>query len=104
MCGGCHQDAPTKRSIDATADVSMDVDTDASKQQQTDTEHLGVVSQSIHAEPGCAFRNLGPRGTVAAAQSRYGQWCGPDLWGNNSEPLGGLNGENPQLPVNCWDE
>jgi len=61
------------------------------------------TSQAIHNEAACAATELGYRGLVAASKSRYGNWCGPDLWGNRDEPLGDGNGVQPQLPLSCWD-
>lgn len=48
--------------------------------------------QAIHNKASCAERTLGAVGAGLAAASRYGNWCGPNSWGQNG------------LPVNCWDE
>jgi hypothetical protein len=60
------------------------------------------VEQPIHAHLGCAIKNLG-LDSLAAAVSRYGNWCGPNLWGNPGERLGDENGLVPLPPMNCWD-
>jgi YVTN family beta-propeller protein len=47
---------------------------------------------AIHNEFVCGVTNLGPAGAALAAASRYGNWCGGDIWGQGGPP------------VNCWDE
>lgn len=66
-------------------------------------EDVGKGEEAIHVNKTCAVATLGFVNAISAALSRYGNWCGPNLWGNANEALGDRNGRTPLPPVNCWD-